>query len=212
MKNVKKKTLFIAVAFLAAFILWTFLVLTFDRQPIGPLDSVVGFATLNQTIHESFGVHMPLYILTDWLEVIPLLVVLGFALFGLSQWIKRKKLFAVDRDIITLGIFYIGVFAVFLIFEVFVINHRPVLIEGSLEASYPSSTTMLVMCVIPTAVIQLKDRIKNKALKFVLILISSALIVFMVLCRLISGVHWFTDIVGAALFSIGLVMMYYTYK
>ena len=51
--------------------------------------------------------------------------------------------------------------AVYALFECVVVNYRPALIEGYLEASYPSSTTMLVTCVMPTAMINLRDRIKN---------------------------------------------------
>ena len=76
------------------------------------------------------------------------------------------------------------------------------------EASYPSSTTMLVMCVMPTAIMQLNARIKNNVLKRCVTTVISAFIVFMVIGRLVSGVHWFTDMIGGALLSAGLVLMY----
>ena len=98
----------------------------------------------------------------------------------------------------------------YLLFEVVVINYRPVLIDGRMEASYPSSTTMLVMCVIPTAMMQLNARVKNKTIQKTVLGILLAFTVFMVIGRLISGVHWFTDIVGGALLSAGLVMLYYS--
>ena len=84
-----------------------------------------------------------------------------------------------------------------------------VLIEGFLEASYPSSTTLLVMCVMPTAVMQFNNRIKNGILRNIISVTIIAFVAFMVIGRLISGVHWFTDIVGGSLLSAGLVMMYY---
>jgi undecaprenyl-diphosphatase len=133
---------------------------------------------------------------------------MGFALLGLVQWIKRKQLLKVDYNILILGGFYIVVMAVYVLFELLVVNYRPVLIDGVLEASYPSSTTMLVMCVMPTAIMQLNERIKTKILKR---LVTSSIIVFvgfMVIGRLVSGVHWFTDIIGGALLSLGLVLMY----
>ncbi|MBQ2911285.1 MAG: phosphatase PAP2 family protein, partial [Clostridia bacterium] len=89
-----------------------------------------------------------------------------------------------------------------------VVNYRPVLINGYLEASYPSSTTMLVMCVMPTAIMQFNARIKNNVLKRFVASAIIAFIVFMVIGRLVSGVHWFTDIIGGVLLSAGLVMMY----
>ena len=135
---------------------------------------------------------------------------LGFALLGLVQLIKRKSFFKVDRSILALGVFYIVVMAIYVFFEVLVVNYRPVLIGGILEASYPSSTTMLVTCVMPTAVMQFKRRIKGQNLKRFVAFIVYVFIVFMVIGRLISGVHWFSDIIGGLLFSIGAVIGYYS--
>lgn len=39
------------------------------------------------------------------------------------------------------------------------VNYRPVLIEGRLEASYPSSTTLLVVSVMPTLMFQAYRRV-----------------------------------------------------
>ena len=153
---------------------------------------------------------MTLYTITDWLGLVPLCFVLGFALLGLVQLIQRRSIIKVDYSILVLGGFYILVMAAYLLFEVVAINYRPVLINGYLEASYPSSTTMLVMCVIPTAMMQFNTRIKNKTIRKVILGILAAFTAFMVIGRLISGVHWFTDIVGGALLSAGLVMLYYS--
>ena len=179
-----------------------------DMQTIGPRESAVGMAAVNGCVHRLTGVNMWLYTLTDWLSIIPLAICGSFGLLGLVQLLQRKKLLKVDRDILALGIFYIAVLAVFALFEMLVINYRPVLIEGVLEASYPSSTTMLVICVMSTAVIQFKRRIKSSVIKKYIVYICNAFLIFMVFGRLISGVHWFTDIVGGALLSCGLVMMY----
>ena len=113
-----------------------------------------------------------------------------------------------DRSILALGGFYVAVLAAFLFFEEVVINYRPVLIDGVLEASYPSSTTMLVMCVMPAAVMQLRSRMKNRRRKAVISLGMTVFAAGMVLGRLVSGVHWFTDIVGGGLLSGGLVLLY----
>ena len=193
---------------LIAFVMWTVAIRFIDVQAIGPQESSVGFATINQFVHNLTGVHMSLYTVTDWLGLVPLMFVMGFGTLGLIQWIKRKHLLKVDYSILVLGGFYIVVMAAFVLFEVLVINYRPVLIDGILEASYPSSTTMLVMCVMPTAIMQFNARIKNDVLKRFVASAIIAFIVFMVIGRLVSGVHWFTDIVGGALLSAGLVMLY----
>ena len=210
MKKEKQRSFYIAICILAAFLLWTVAIQVFDMQEIGPLESSVGFATVNRFVHSLTGVHLSLYTITDWLGLVPLIVVMGFGALGLTQWIKRKHFLKVDYSLLVLGGFYIVVVTVFVLFEIFVVNYRPVLINGYLEASYPSSTTMLVMCVMPTAIMQFNARIKKKLLKRLFSCIIIAFIVFMVIGRLVSGVHWFTDIVGGALFSSGLVLMYHS--
>lgn len=208
MKKKNQKNFCIAICMLIAFVMWTVAIRFVDVQAIGPQESSVGFATINQFVHNLTGVHMSLYTITDWLGLVPLMFVMGFGTLGLIQWIKRKHLLKVDYSILVLGGFYIVVMAAYVLFEVLVINYRPVLINGILEASYPSSTTMLVMCVMPTAIMQFDTRIKNDVLKRCVTYAITAFIVFMVIGRLVSGVHWFTDIIGGALFSTGLVLMH----
>lgn len=205
----KKKYFLISSLLIVSFALWTLLISIVDVKAIGPNGSYVGFATLNGAFHNLTGAHMWLYTVTDWLGLVPIAFCLGFAIFGLVQWIKRKSLLKVDLSILTLGGFYLLVMATYILFEYVVINYRPVLINGYLEASYPSSTTMLVMCVMPTALMQLSSRIKNKILRSILIYLIIGFTAFMVIGRLISGVHWITDIIGGALVSSGLVLMYY---
>lgn len=208
MKKKQQRKCLVAAGVLAAFALWTGLVRCIDVRPIGPEGSAVGFAAVNQWFHTLTGVHMNLYELTDWLSIIPLGLVAGFGILGLAQLLKRRSILKVDRSILLLGGFYIVVMALFVFFEIVVINYRPVLINGLLEASYPSSTTMLVLCVMPTALIQLKARIKVKGLKKVIAVTIILFDLFMVTGRLISGVHWLSDIVGGALLSAGLVLLY----
>ena len=210
MKKETKKNFGIAAILLGAFVVWTAAVRLVDVQPIGPQGSAVGFATINGWVYDLTGVHMALYTVTDWLGLVPFSVAMGFALLGLIQWIKRKHLRQVDFSILVLGGFYLLVMAAYVLFEVFVINYRPVLINGCLEASYPSSTTMLVLCVMPTTLMQLNAHIKSQTLKRWVGFGITAFILFMVIGRLLSGVHWFTDIIGGALLSAGLVMLYYS--
>ena len=210
MEKKNKKRLALGVSLVVAFVLWTVLVRFVDVQAIGPEDSSVGFATLNRFVHELTGVNWILYTVTDWLGLVPIAVALGFAILGLVQLIKRKSLWKVDYSILALGVFYIVVMAAYIFFEIVVINYRPTFIDGYLEASYPSSTTMLVMCVMPTAAMQLNVRIKNTVFRRCAVITIVAFTAFMVIGRLISGVHWISDIIGGALLSAGLVIIYYS--
>ena len=207
MKRIRKS--FIAsVCLLTAFVLWTVAICFVDVRAIGPQGSSVGFAAINGFVHNLTGVNFNLYNITDWLGLVPIFVCMGFGILGLVQWIKRKSICKVDYDILVLGGFYIIIIAAYLLFESVVINYRPVLINEYLEISYPSSTTLLVMCVMPTAIMQLDTRIKNKVLRNIIDVTIIAFIAFMVIGRLLCGVHWLTDIVGGTLLSAGLVMLY----
>lgn len=208
----KKRKFWTAAALLAAFGLWTLAVKTLDVQEIGPLGSTVGFATVNGFFHRLTGVNMLLYHITDWLGLVPVAFGLGFAILGLAQWIRRKSICKVDRSILTLGGFYVVTLAAYLLFEEWVINYRPVLIAGFLEASYPSSTTLLTLCVMPTAQMQLRRRIQNRVIRRWVCAAITGFAVFMVAGRLLSGVHWLTDIIGGVLLSGSLVMLYDSIK
>ncbi len=210
MKAKLKKDILCSSVALASFIIWTVIVCLIDVSPIGALGTDVGLATLNGSFHRLTGVNMALYELTDALSFIPLAIVAGFALLGLVQLIKRRRLRRVDVSILILGVYYVVVGVVFLFFEIAVVNYRPILIEGALEASYPSSTTLLVTCVIPSAIIELRRRITIRSLSALFTVALVAFTAFMVIGRLLSGVHWLSDIIGGALLSTALLLLYRT--
>ena len=208
MKKKNCSNLFIALTLFFSFVLWTAGVTLINVKPVGPNGSCVGFADINSLFHSLTGVHFTLYNITDWLGLVPIAVCLFFAVLGLIQWIKRKKFLKVDYSILVLGGFYLLVMAFYILFEYVVINRRPVLINGYLEASYPSSTTLLVLTVMPTAAMQLYSRIRCPACRQAAAAAIIAFTAFMVVARLISGVHWLTDIIGGMLLSTGLVRLY----
>lgn len=203
-----KRNLTIGIFLLIAFALWTVLIMFVDVQAVGANGSKVGFATFNAWFHQLTGVHWTLYTVTDWLGLVPLAVCLCFGCLGLCQLIKRRSLFKVDADILLLGGYYILAIFGYLFFEMVPINYRPVLINGILEASYPSSTTLLVLSVMPTLLFQINRRSHNKIIKNVVIGFVLLFSAFMVIGRLISGVHWATDIIGSVLLSFGLFKLY----
>lgn len=203
-----KRIVSVGILLLAAFAVWTFLIQTVDVQQIGPRQSAVGFATVNGWFHRLTNVHWMLYTLTDWLGLVSIVVCLLFAYVGLAQLVQRRSLLKVDLDILLLGVYYVLVIFAYLLFEMVPLNYRPVLIEGILEASYPSSTTLLVLSVMPTLHFQAERRLKNSALRRCIRVLTVLFSVFMVAGRLLSGVHWLTDIVGAILLSGGLFLLY----
>jgi undecaprenyl-diphosphatase len=184
------------------------LVTNIDVKPIGPDQSIIGLSTINQYVFELFGVHLIWYHITDWLGLVAILVAFIFAVVGFVQLVKRRSFLKVDKDITLLGIFYIVVISIYIFFEMNIINYRPVIIYEGLEASFPSSHTFIVMFIMLTAIIQCKIRIKNRSMRITLITISYIIILVTVIGRLISGVHWITDITAGIILSTSLMFFY----
>ena len=208
MKRNERTGLLAGIGLLTAFVLWTLLIQCVDVQAAGPNGTKVGFAAFNLWFHRLTGVHMALYTITDWLGLVPIAVCLCFGALGAVQLVRRRSLLRVDPDILLLGLYYILVILGYLVFEMIPINYRPILISGVLEASYPSSTTLLVLSVMPTLQLQISRRARRPLVRRVTDVFAAAFSAFMVIGRLISGVHWATDIIGAVLLSMGLFLLY----
>ncbi|MBP5362626.1 MAG: phosphatase PAP2 family protein [Ruminococcus sp.] len=209
MKKNEKNTLITGTIMLILFAVWTVLIQTVDVQAVGQNGTDIGFAGLNVWFHKMTGVHMWVYTVTDWLGLVPIFICMIFGVVGLVQLIKRRSFLKVDKDIILLGIYYILVIFGYLIFEMIPINYRPILIEGRMEASYPSSTTLLVMSVMPTLAFQVHRRIRNTKVKYGIYAFTVLFTAFMVVGRTVAGVHWLTDIAGSVLLSSGLYLIYH---
>lgn len=203
-----RKKLYLGLTLVIIFIIFTSTLLFVDRRDVGPNSSIVGYATINLWFHNLTGVNLVMYTITDYGGIIPILLGLFFGGVGFIQLISRKNIKKVDFELIILGLFYIIVFLIYLLFEYVVINRRPVIIDGYLEASYPSSTTFLSITFLLSAIIPIKRYIKNKKVQMILIIISYLYMSFLVVGRIVSGVHWLTDIIGSILIGFGLVNLY----
>lgn len=211
MSSKLKSNLIITIALFLLFAIFTVLVKFVDVRAIGPEGSSVGFAGINEWAFATFGESKILYDLTEVLGLLTFVIIGGFAVLGIYQLIKGKSIKKVDANIIVLGIFYVVVLVFYLVFEILIINYRPVLIEGELEASYPSSHTMLSICVVASAIIVLNKMFSNKEwAKTAVSAVGYLLITLTVAGRLLSGVHWLTDIIGGVLLASSLVMLFYT--
>ena len=193
---------------LCLFLLLIALLKTFDVETVGPGGTAIGFSHLNMRIHELLGEHRFWYKLTGILGYLAIALGLAMAAAGLIQWMKRKRLTAVDRELRLLGALYVATAAVYLFFEKVIVNYRPVIMEGETapEASFPSSHTML-SCVILGSLCMLIDRyVKNHETARILRFLAVLMLLLIVIGRLISGVHWFTDILGGVLISLALLL------
>ncbi len=207
MKNAKKE-FSASIFWLLAFAAWTILIQTVDVQTVGVNGTTIGLASVNMWFHKLTGVHMAIYTITDWLGLVPIFICLLFGALGLTQLVKRRSICKVDKDIILLGFYYVIVIFSYLLFEAVPINYRPVLIDGLMEASYPSSTTLLVLSVMPTLTYRVARKSNCSAYKKAIHIFVTCFSFFMVTGRLLAGVHWCTDIIGAVLLSAGLFKLY----
>ena len=205
--NSKKRNFLISSILILVAIGFTILVKVVDVKQVGVNETYIGFATINQFVFKSTGVNMIWYHITDWLGLVPIFMAMTYALIGLIQLIKRKSFFKVDKEIIILGIFYIIVIALYLFFEKVIVNYRPILMDGFIEASYPSSHTLMTVCLCGSSILINRKIFNNKLTKIINIM-SFVIIVITITGRLVSGVHWFTDILGGILISSALLMTF----
>ena len=207
----RRKEILLCGGLFAVAIIYTLLVKYIDVQEIGPNDSLVGFATINNFMFNLTGVNMLWYDITDWWGFVPLFIAFIYAMIGFIQMIKRRNILKVDKEILGLCVYYIIVIGLYIFFETCIINYRPTLMDGILEASYPSSHTLLSVCICGSSLIINKYLFKNRNFFKAENIISILSILVIVIGRFISGVHWFTDIVGAILISIALLKAFNIY-
>lgn len=205
----KKRNIITSITLLTLSVVFTLLVKNIDVKAIGPNESLVGFADINKLFHNLIGSNMAIYKITEIIGLIPLLIAFIYVIIGIKQLITRKSLLKVDKEIYLLGLFYILVLGVYIFFEKVVINYRPVLIDNILEPSYPSSHTLMSICICISSIMINKKLFRNN-LADIENIISIIVMVLIIVGRIISGVHWFTDILGGIIISSTLVVLFYT--
>lgn len=207
-REMKKKSFKCAVIWFLIFVIFTALVKFIDTADIGPEGSIVGFAKLNGIVRDLTNTSDLWYKITQICGYMGLLIAACFALAGVMQLIKGKSLYKVDYRIAAMGVYYVIVLAFYAAFMFVVINFRPVIMEGEgLESSYPSSHTMLALTVVYAFMI-FCGYFKKSKYKLLLNVICYLFMAITVFGRILSGVHWFTDIIGGVLLSVAIINTY----
>ncbi len=191
-----------ALALFMCFVAFTLLVRFVDARPIGPNGSVVGFAAVNAAVRDFFGTSDTWYTITECIGYVAIAVAAAFACMGAVQAIGGRFLSKVDPKIYALGVVYVLVIVFYVFFELVVVNYRPILVDGVLEASYPSSHSMLALTIFGTTAVMASYYIKSKKAQNAVSFLCGFLASVMVIGRLASGVHWLTDIVGGVILSV----------
>lgn len=209
----KRRKLFLTTAILLVIaIIYTLLVKYYDVASIGPKNSSVGFSGINALVHKTLPFNETWYKFTKYFGLIPVLYGVFYGIQGLMQLIKYKTLKKIDKRLIYLLTFYILMAITFVFFEKVIINYRPVLEDGALEASFPSTHTLIAVCFCASSLLISKYYIKDKKILKIFDIITYVLMIFLVVGRLIAGCHWLTDIMGGIIISTFLVSLFYSFS
>ena len=205
----KNKTNFtMSLILLAVSLIFTLLVAFVGKAPVGPENSEVGFAALNAALHDQFGYNTAFYGVSSVLGYLTILTAMINCVGFLVNLVKKKDLRMVRADLTaTLGI-YILLAVLYLVFEFVVINYRPVILEEGLEASFPSTHSMLAIAVMFSAARQIRTGMKESGIRSTLIVLCILTGVLTPVTRFFSGVHWFTDILGGILYGLFLASLF----
>ncbi len=205
-----RKKLVNSLIILAVTVVFTVLVMMLDKAPVGPYSTEIGFSTVNDYVSGLFPFNSFFYTLTKIIGYVSLLGGGAFAVVGIYQLFTRKSLRKVDRLIYCLGGLYLVLGAVYFAFEKIVINYRPILLEGETypAPSYPSSHTMLATVILWSIILVIDSYVKNIKYANAIKLVCFVLMTVNVVCRLASGVHWLTDIIGGILVSATLISFF----
>lgn len=210
--NAIRRNCIFSATFFGLFLLLIVLLCTVDVHPAGAVGNTVGLSHINDAVFDFCGSREVFYDLTEALGLVCFGVMFAMVLIGLTQWIRRKHLLSVDAEVLSLVPLYVDVVILYVFFELVVINLRPSFpygaLEEAMEASFPSTHTMMALCVFGSAPTVVKKLCRSALWNSVLSGLLYALCTVMAVGRLLSGVHWFTDILGSVLLSVSMIFLY----
>ena len=215
----KKTNYLLSFILLAIAVVFTVLVAKVDVKTVTvkPIDGVtqaetltteVGFSTLNQSVSDKIGFNNTFYKISKYAGYLALVFIAFYGFTGLIELLQKKSLKGVNKALYILAAFYVCVAIVYVLFEIVVINNRPVDMGEGLEASFPSSHTMLALCVCGSSIIVSKYIIKKDNFRKCLNLISWIVMLLVICTRTLSGVHWISDIFGGILISVFMLSVF----
>ncbi len=170
----------------------------------------IGLSSLNFAVRDAIGVHLRFYDVTEYFGYLAIALAAGFAIWAAVRFFaSRFSLRKMGFDFVVLACLYAAVILFYLLFEIAVINFRPLLLDGTTpEASFPSSHTMLSIAVFVSAARILYRRFALRVSPVLFSLPFYLLAAFVTVARLLSGVHWLTDIVGGVLLASALLFLF----
>lgn len=150
---------------------------------------------------------MQWYKISDIILLASIAAIVVFAILGLCQWVNRKSLKKVDKPLIAMFLPLIAISITYFVFDKFLIwNTRP---NGSGEPSFPSTHVMVVATIFLCIAIILPRYIRSK---FAYILLDAMMLILLTLVcvgRVVSNMHWISDVIGGLIFAGIFATIYY---
>ncbi|MBR2658515.1 phosphatase PAP2 family protein [Candidatus Saccharibacteria bacterium] len=144
---------------------------------------------------------------TDIVLVASIAMLAIFFILGICQWISRKSLKKVDKRLLFAPIPLVLMVVIYFIFDKFlVLNTRP---NGSGESSFPSTHVMVVATIFFIVAIILPKYIRSKVALAILDIVMLALLSIVCVGRILSDMHWLSDVIGGLAFAAIFTEIYY---
>ncbi len=202
-----KKKFLTAGIFAALFIVLTISLCIFDVEAIGPESSKIGLSHFNNAVFTFFGTNKTWDKITDVLIAIAIVGALSLFAYVAYLAVKRKK---ADRNFIALFGLYTATGIFYLLFEkIIAINYRPILEDGKLAVSYPSTHTLLACVFMWSTAIMLGRFVEKRAVRRSLQAACIILSFIIAYGRIFAGMHWMTDVHGAFFLAAALVFCFW---
>lgn len=163
----------------------------------------VGLSTVNGFVFEAIGENPEWEMVSFVLLIISVLLMCAQGLCIFIKMIRTRKLW----EMVAVGHAWFLALAFYALFEPCIVNYRPVLENGELAASFPSSHTLISVVLFGVMAVWLAYLLPRSVKKYVIIALLGAAVFISALARLMMGVHWFTDVLGGMLLGAMIVSL-----
>ena len=196
----------VAVGLTVLFVIFTLTVKWVDVQTDGTQN--MGWATVNFWWRDVIGVQRAWHVISNIMAAVTFAAVGGLMIWQIVAAVRGGGFRHLARHWWVLDAVLLALCVCYLCFQVVVINYRPILRHGVVEAAYPSSHVLLFATVCPLAIFTVWRHTKNRTVRAVAVAFGVTVMCVGVLARLLSGYHWLTDILGGVGLGAVLVAWY----
>ena len=204
----RKLSYALTIILLISFIVFTIIVKCVDVKPLGINETNIGLSTFNISVRDKIPYNETWYKITKYFGYLWFVVCGLFAAYGIYLFIKNKSLKKIDYKLYILFSIFLLAIILYISFEFIKINYRPILEDGKMELSYPSSHTLLSIAIFVPSALYIIDSKFNKIFKYISVPTLLILAILIVVGRFLSGVHWATDIFGGIILGSFLISLY----